>query len=132
MVLQAHPEITVKCVLADALYGSDEFMSGASNIFGGIQVISQLRSNQNIRYRGKKKTILVFTVGSLQRRAQMDALMEWIESLLQQHNPGEKLKEMGQVIKDVFRFMPSGKHMSGKAMGRLEPTPSLSAKYGQC
>ncbi len=52
-----HPEITVKCVLADALYGSDEFMSGASNIFGGIQVISQLKSNQNIRYRGKKKTI---------------------------------------------------------------------------
>jgi hypothetical protein len=32
-------------------------MGGASDLFGGVQVISQLRSNQNIRYRGKKKTI---------------------------------------------------------------------------
>jgi hypothetical protein len=30
---------------------------GASNIFGGVQVISQLRSNQNIHDRGTKKTI---------------------------------------------------------------------------
>jgi len=254
-----HPEITVKCVLADALYGSEEFMGGASDLFGGVQVISQLRSNQNIRYRGKKKTIQdyfnitnkginctirlrggeevnatvssarlkvdahsgkkrfvialkyegeeeyrylvatdmswrtldiiqayslrwlvevffedwklyegwgqeakqfdeegssrglilsllldhclllhpeqeacienklpVFTVGSLQRRTQMDILLESVKSLLQQQDPGEKLKEMGQLIKDVFRLMPSKKHMSGRAMGRLEPTPSLS------
>ena len=52
-----HPEISIKCVLADALYGSEEFMSGASNLLGGVQVISQLRSNQNIHHRGKKKTI---------------------------------------------------------------------------
>lgn len=52
-----HPEITVKCVLADALYGSKEFMSGASDIFGGVQVVSQLKSSQNIRHRGSKKTI---------------------------------------------------------------------------
>ena len=37
-----HPEISIKCVLADALYGSEEFMSGASNLLGGVQVISQL------------------------------------------------------------------------------------------
>ena len=52
-----HPEITVKCILADALYGSDKFMSKASDIFGGVQVISQLRSNQNIQYKGKTKKI---------------------------------------------------------------------------
>lgn len=52
-----YPDIIIKCVLADALYGSEEFMSGASNIFGGVQVISQLRSNQNIHDRGTKKTI---------------------------------------------------------------------------
>ena len=260
-----HPGIAVKCVLADALYGSDEFMGGASNIFGGVQVISQLRSNQNIRYRGRKKTIedyfnktnkgvsctisirggkkvnatvssarmkvdahggkmlfvialkyegeeeyrylaatdvswrtldiiqayslrwLVevffedwklyegwgreakqygeegssrglilsllldhclllhpeqkacienktpaFTVGSLQRMAQMDVLMACFKSLLQQQNSGEKLKEMGQAIKDVFQLIPSGKHMSGRILGRLKPTPSLSAKYCSC
>ena len=260
-----HPEISIKSVLADALYGSEEFMSGASKLLGGVQVISQLRSNQNIHHRGKKKTIKdyfnitnkginctirvrggkevnatvssarlkvdahggkmlfvialkyegeeeyrylvatdvswrtldiiqayslrwlvevffedwklyegwgqeakqfdeegssrglilsllidhclllhpeqkacienklpVFTVGSLQRRAQMDVLLESVKSLLQQENPGEKLKKMGQVIKDVFRLMPSGKHMSGRAMGRLEPTHSLSFKNCPC
>ena len=76
--------------------------------------------------------IPVFTVGSLQRRAQMDVLMECLKDLLQQQDPGEKLKEMGQAIKDVFRLMPSGKHMSGRILGRLEPTPSLSAKYCSC
>ena len=49
-----------------------------------------------------------FTVGSLQRRAQMDVLMACFESLLQQQDPGEKLKEMGQAIKDVFQLIPSG------------------------
>lgn len=260
-----HPEITVKCVLADALYGSDKFMSKASDIFGGVQVISQLRSNQNIQYKGKTKKISdyfnftnkgvstiiqvrggeeinatvvsarlkvdahdgkkrfvialkyegeteyrylvatdvswrtldiiqayslrwlvevffedwklyegwgreakqfdedgssrglilsllldhclllhpeqkacienklpVFTVGSLQRRAQMDVLLESIKCLLEQQDIGEKLKEMGQVIKDVFHLMPSKKHMSGRAMGRLEPTPSLSFKNCSC
>lgn len=256
-----HPEITAKCILGDALYGPDEFMSGASDFFGGIQVISQLKSNQNIQFRGKKKTVKdyfdvtnkgvtatirvrggeeqnvtvssarlkidahggkkrfvialkydgekdyrylvatdvswrtidiiqayslrwlvevffedwklyegwgqeakqydeegssrglilsllldhclllhpkqkacvenklpVFTVGSLQRRAQMDVLLESVRSLLQEQDPGSKLKEMGQVIKDLFCLMPSKKHMSGRPMGRLEPTPSLSLK----
>jgi hypothetical protein len=251
--------------LADALYGSDKFMSKASDIFGGVQVISQLRSNQNIQYKGKTKKISdyfnftnkgvstiiqvrggekinatvvsarlkvdahdgkkrfvialkyegeteyrylvatdvswrtldiiqayslrwlvevffedwklyegwgreakqfdedgssrglilsllldhclllhpeqnacienklpVFTVGSLQRRAQMDVLLESIKCLLEQQDVGEKLKEMGQVIKDVFHLMPSKKHMSGRVMGRLESTPSLSSKYCPC
>ncbi|MCI5165339.1 MAG: hypothetical protein D3903_04445 [Candidatus Electrothrix sp. GM3_4] len=74
----------------------------------------------------------VFTVGSLQRRAQMDALLECIKSLLQQQNFGDKLKEMGQAVKDVFRLMPSGKHMNGRDMGRLEPTPSLTRRYCLC
>nr|WP_249060512.1 transposase [Desulfobacter hydrogenophilus] len=256
-----HPEITVKCILGDALYGPDEFMSGASDLFGGIQVISQLKSTQNIQFRGKKKTVKdyfdvtnkgvkatirvrggeeqnvtissarlkvdahggkkrfvialkydgekdyryivatdvswrtidiiqayslrwlvevffedwklyegwgqeakqydeegssrglilsllldhclllhpkqkacvenklpVFTVGSLQRRAQMDVLLESVKSLLKEQDPGSKLKEMGQVIKDFFCLMPSKKHMSGRPMGRLEPTPSLALK----
>ena len=74
----------------------------------------------------------VYTVGSLQRMAQMDVLMECIKSLLQERDPGEKLKEMGRMIKDVFRLMPSRKHMSGRLLGRLKPTPSLSHKYCVC
>jgi len=50
-----HSNIHIKCVLADALYGQDDFISEASNIFGGIQVISQLRKNQKIQF-GNKET----------------------------------------------------------------------------
>ncbi len=40
--------------MADALYGTATFVDGASAIFGGTQVISQIRSNQNIRV-GKRE-----------------------------------------------------------------------------
>ena len=50
---QAHPEIKIKTVLADALYGAAAFMDRASWIFGGVQVISQLRSNQKVDFRNK-------------------------------------------------------------------------------
>ena len=43
----------MKCVVADALYGTEQFLRKASLIFDGVQVISQLRSNQKIRSRGK-------------------------------------------------------------------------------
>jgi hypothetical protein len=51
---QYHPEIKVKVILADALYGNDSFMDKASKIFGGVQVISQLRSNQLIRFKNTR------------------------------------------------------------------------------
>ncbi|WP_221895835.1 hypothetical protein [Bathymodiolus japonicus methanotrophic gill symbiont] len=68
-----------------------------------------------------------YTVGSLQRKSQMDVLLEFITSLLEFPDPGDKLKELGELIKDVFQLMPSGKHMIGRDLGRLEPT--LSLKY---
>lgn len=54
---EAHRSIRIKCVLADALYGSGKFLKKASNLFGGVQVISQLRNNQNVRFRGKKYSV---------------------------------------------------------------------------
>jgi hypothetical protein len=54
---QAHPEICVRCIFADALYGTREFMDQASAIFGGVQVISQIRSNQVVRYRNKECSV---------------------------------------------------------------------------
>ena len=35
--------------MADALYGTATFVDGASTLFNGVQVLSQIRSNQNIR-----------------------------------------------------------------------------------
>uniref|UniRef100_UPI00260B01A7 transposase n=1 Tax=Desulfobacula sp. TaxID=2593537 RepID=UPI00260B01A7 len=52
---QDHADINIKCIFADALYGTGIFLDRASTLFGGIQVISQIRSNQNIRFRGKEK-----------------------------------------------------------------------------
>src|SRR5467141_2483108 len=44
-----HPAIRVHCIAADALYGTVSFVDEASAMFGGVQVLSQIRSNQNIR-----------------------------------------------------------------------------------
>ncbi|MDM8561226.1 hypothetical protein [Candidatus Parabeggiatoa sp. HSG14] len=66
-----------------------------------------------------------YTVGSLQRFAQMDALLEFITSLLKDKNPGKQLKKLGKMIKEVFQLIPSEKHMSGRDLGRLDTTPSL-------
>lgn len=49
-----HAFIKVKCILADALYGTSAFVEKASSMFDSVQVISQLRSNQKIRFQGKK------------------------------------------------------------------------------
>ena len=47
----AFPALTIRCVLADTLYGTEEFLDKASAIFGGVQVISQIRKNQNVRFK---------------------------------------------------------------------------------
>ena len=48
-----HPRVKVDCILADALYGTQTFVDEASAIFGGVQVISQIKTNQNVRYRNR-------------------------------------------------------------------------------
>src|SRR5882724_6464690 len=49
-----HSHIRVHCIMADALYGTATFVDAAAAIVGGVQVISQIRSNQNIRV-GKRE-----------------------------------------------------------------------------
>ena len=252
-----HKGIKIKAVLADALYGNSDFMDTASTIFDNTQVISQLRENQNIEYKGKKRTLKsyfndinkgvevtlrvrggkdvkatlssarlkvsaqgkkrfvvalkyegesdyrylvatdmtwrtmditqtytlrwlvevffedwklyegwgreakqldeegssrglilsllfdhclllhpeqtarienklpAYTVGSLQRKSQMDVLLEFIKTVLEHQNPAEKLKELADLIDHVFQLMPSGKHMVGRDLGRMRPTASL-------
>ena len=44
-----HPAIRVHCIAADALYGTGAFVDEASALFEGVQVLSQIRSNQHIR-----------------------------------------------------------------------------------
>lgn len=49
-----YPAIRVHLMAADALYGTAPFVDAASALFGGVQVLSQIRSNQNIRI-GKRE-----------------------------------------------------------------------------
>src|SRR5882724_621836 len=49
-----HSHIRVHCIMADALYGTATFVDAAAAIVGGVQVISQIRSHQNIRV-GKRE-----------------------------------------------------------------------------
>jgi hypothetical protein len=253
----AHGEIKVTSVLADALYGVDDFMGAASKIFDNTQVISQLRENQNIEHKGKKRTLKsyfngmnkgvevtlrvrggkgvkatlssarlkviahgkkrfvialkyegetdhrylvatdrrkrsmdtvqaytlrwlvevffedwklyegwgtdskqldeagssrglilsllfdhclllhpeqtarienkppAYTVGSLQRKSLGMCCWTNQNQLLEHHNPTDKLKELAELVGDVFQLMPSGKHMVGRDLGRMEPTATL-------
>ncbi|MCK4493800.1 MAG: transposase, partial [Methylococcales bacterium] len=52
-----HAEIKITAILADALYGEAYFMTEATQVFDNVQVISQLRENQNIEYKGKKRNL---------------------------------------------------------------------------
>lgn len=49
-----HPAIQIQCVLADSLYCCMTFFNQANKIFGRIQIISQIKLSQNIRYRNRE------------------------------------------------------------------------------
>jgi hypothetical protein len=55
----------------------------------------------------------------------MESLLAYVHELLQEDNPAQKLAQLGELVKEVLALRPSGKHMSGRDLGRLEPTPSL-------
>ena len=52
-----HPDCKVHCITADALYGTAPFVDGASALFGGVQVISQIRSNQKVRLHQRAQNV---------------------------------------------------------------------------
>jgi len=55
-----HPMIRIRCVLADALYGTQAFMQAASKIYGGVQVISQIRCNQRITTKNRSQSVQAY------------------------------------------------------------------------
>src|SRR6476469_4115282 len=52
-----HPDVKVNCMTADALYGTAPFVDGASAMFGGVQVISQIRRHQKGRLQKREQNI---------------------------------------------------------------------------
>jgi hypothetical protein len=72
------------------------------------------------------------TVGSLQQQSRMEALVEVIRGIVEAENPHKKLDEIIEVAKRLFPFRDSAKHMNGRDLGRLEPTPSLKYRAAAC
>ena len=72
------------------------------------------------------------TVGSLQQKSRMDALAEVIRDLVDTPNPHDKLDNIIEGMKKLFPLRDSRKHMSGRNLGRLEPTPSLKYRAEAC
>ncbi len=255
-----HSEVKVRAVLADALYGNAAFMKQAAQLFGEIQVISQLRHNQKVYYRGRSwgldeyfkaypgvprtprvrggktvdmivgsarlyveaqgrkcfvvairhagetdyrylvasdlswrtndivqaftlrwlvevviedlkvhegwgqatkqpgvegsRRVLIlsllcdhclllhpeqqarvadekplYTIGSLQRRLQIESFLAWLQAWLDDDGKGdgltEKFERLRKLIEPIFPLLPSQKHMNTLDLGRLEPTPAL-------
>lgn len=65
------------------------------------------------------------TVGSLRDKSQMDALVAFIQRLLSDEAPQEKLHQLADMLKQVFPLRDSTKHMNGRDLGRIAPSPSL-------
>jgi hypothetical protein len=57
----AFPHLKVACVVADTVYGTAPFVDAAAAIFGGVQVISQLRKNQKLRMRGQVLSVTTWS-----------------------------------------------------------------------
>lgn len=66
-----------------------------------------------------------WTVGSLKRLTQGEAILECVRRVLTADNPAEQFAVLSEKVKALFPLAPSKKHMSGRDLGRLEPSPSL-------
>ena len=73
-----------------------------------------------------------FTVGSLQRKSQIDALIAFLRTIVNTKNPYQELEKLLEVSKRLFPLVPSSKHMNGRDLGRLGPTPSLKYRAKAC
>lgn len=65
------------------------------------------------------------TVGSLCEVVKLESLMQCLWEVVSSENPQEDFKRPAEQAKAVFSPNSSAKHMVGRDLGRLEPTPSL-------
>jgi len=52
-----HPDFKVTCITAEALYGTAPLVDGASAMCGGVQVISHIRRNQQVRLQKREQNV---------------------------------------------------------------------------
>jgi hypothetical protein len=61
----------------------------------------------------------------LKRAAHGETLIAIIRKILAETDPLRMFEELTEKIKTLFPLASSKKHMSGRDLGRQEPTPSL-------
>jgi len=69
-----------------------------------------------------------FTVGSLRAQIVVDALFQVIGTRLASENPQVFLEQLRLKASELFVLAESGKHMSGRDLGRLEPSENLKSR----
>jgi hypothetical protein len=52
-------------------------------------------------------------------------LVQVIRDLLAADDPPARLRQLAETLHELYPASPSSKHMIGRDLGRLEPTPSL-------
>ena len=62
----------------------------------------------------------------------MEALIEVMRGVVNAENPHQRLEEILTAAKQLFPLRDSAKHMNGRDLGRLEPTPSLKYRAAAC
>lgn len=78
------------------------------------------------------------TICRLAQLAAYDSNPSWtplvarIRSMVEAQNPHEQLEHLVAITKPLFPLRNSTKHMSGRNLGRLEPTPSWKYRANAC
>jgi hypothetical protein len=81
-----------------------------------------LHPEQTVRLESKQPAC---TVGSLCEKSRVQALRAFIRRVLDEDNPQDKLRQLADQLEDLFPLRDSTKHMNGRDLGRIGPTPSL-------
>jgi hypothetical protein len=81
-----------------------------------------LHPDQLARIEGKQPA---YTVGSLCEAVKVESLMQCLWDVVSSDNPQERFQQIAKQAKVIFAPNESGKHMVGRDLGRVTPTPSL-------
>ena len=81
-----------------------------------------LHPSQEARFENK---LPAATVGSLLQKSRAEVFFEFLKPFVTSKEHAPQFAEFGESIERIFELRPSKKHMSGRTLGRQEPTPSL-------
>ena len=109
-------------------YGRKAYQQGAEGACRGV-ILSLLvdcfllQSSQQLRlYRAGKP---LCTAGSLVRAIQFETIVGLIREVVECPDPQAALKKLTSALPHIFVLRPSSKHMQGRDIGGLGPSPNL-------